>query len=186
MAALSSFVASIFWMVLIFGLLSKYSRKKTNNWSRTPRSSAEQQAERIRAAAGQSSPQAGEPNPAFRMPPAQSKGASRARFANDVDSYSSSDVSGLDKSLEKDRGRKSLRDLTAFFGEDRKNDWMARQMREEARIKRMSGTLDLGAAHDADCDADDLKKEHRKVHLDAVDSGEPGRILKMQQKKRGY
>ncbi len=186
MTALSSFLASIFWMVLILGLLNKFSRKKNNNWSRTPRSSAEQQAERIRAAAEQSSSRTEAPNPAFRMPPAASKGASRTRFANDVDSYSSTDVSGLDRSLAKDRGRKSLRDLTAFFGEDRKNDWMARQLREEARIKRMGSGTDLGAAHDADCDAAELKAEHRKVHLDAVDSGEPGRILKMQQKKRGY
>ena len=45
--------------------------------------------------------------------------------------------------------------------EDRKNDWLAKQIREEARIKSRE---DLGAAHDANCDARALKREHRREH----------------------
>jgi hypothetical protein len=188
MAAFSSLIGAIIWLSIILSIVNKITGKnRRNSWSRTPSSRAEQQAARIREEAGKSNPQtAASSNPAFRMPSAVSKGASRANFVHNVDDYSSTNVSGLDKGLERDRGGRSLRDLASFFGEDRRNDWMARQMREEARIKRMSGTLDLGAAHDADCDAADLKAEHRRVHSDAIDSGEPGRILRMQQKKRGY
>lgn len=49
------------------------------------------------------------------------------------------------------------------LAEDRKNDWLAKQLREEARIARRN-RMDLGAVHEADCDADSLKKEHRKNH----------------------
>ena len=45
--------------------------------------------------------------------------------------------------------------------EDRKNDWLARQLREEARIAQKSD-LDLGAAHERECAADELRKVSRK------------------------
>lgn len=58
-------------------------------------------------------------------------------------------------------GRSSLRDLTGVMLEDRKNDWLAKQLREEANIARRS-ELDLGAAHERECAADDLRKASRK------------------------
>ncbi len=58
-------------------------------------------------------------------------------------------------------GRSSLRDLTGVMLEDRKNDWLAKQLREEANIARRSD-LDLGAAHERECAADDLRKASRK------------------------
>ena len=48
--------------------------------------------------------------------------------------------------------------------EDRANDWMARQLREEARILRGGNGLDLGASHAASCDAHVLKEEHLGRH----------------------
>ena len=46
------------------------------------------------------------------------------------------------------------------------SDYVERYLaaQEEARIKRMGSGTDLGAAHDADCDADDLKKSHVRRH----------------------
>ena len=60
-----------------------------------------------------------------------------------------------------------------FMKDDRKNDWLARQMREEERILRRGDLMDLGASHAAACDADMLKKYHLYAeHDDSVDSGE--------------
>ena len=60
-----------------------------------------------------------------------------------------------------------------FMKDDREHDWLARQMREEAKIRRRGDMMDLGASHDASCDADLLKKYHLYLeHDDSVDSGE--------------
>ena len=48
--------------------------------------------------------------------------------------------------------------------EDRKNDWLAKQMREEAEIYRRGSLYDLGAAHEADCDARRIKLFHVMTH----------------------
>ena len=57
--------------------------------------------------------------------------------------------------------------------DDRKNDWLARQMREEERILRRGDLMDLGASHAAVCDAEMLKKYHLYAeHDDSVDNGE--------------
>ena len=48
--------------------------------------------------------------------------------------------------------------------EDRKNDWLAKQMREEAEIYRRGSLYDLGAAHEADCDAKRIKLFHARTH----------------------
>ncbi len=55
--------------------------------------------------------------------------------------------------------------------EDRSNDWLAKQLREESRIKKLSG-LDLGASHSVACAADELKKFHIARHSDKIDTGE--------------
>ena len=46
----------------------------------------------------------------------------------------------------------------------KRNDWLAKQLREEAAIKRRGSVYDLGATHDVNCDADDLKKSHVRRH----------------------
>ena len=51
---------------------------------------------------------------------------------------------------------------TVLF-EDRRNDWLAQQFREEAALKRRAG-LDLGASHEVECAADDLKRSHIRRH----------------------
>ncbi|MBR6236568.1 MAG: hypothetical protein IKR16_02385 [Firmicutes bacterium] len=47
--------------------------------------------------------------------------------------------------------------------EDRKNDWLAKQFREEAALKRRAGA-DLGASHEVECAADELKRSHVRRH----------------------
>ena len=60
-----------------------------------------------------------------------------------------------------------------FMKDDRKNDWLARQMREEEKILRRGDLMDLGASHAASCDAEMLKKYHLFAeHDDSVDRGE--------------
>ena len=60
-----------------------------------------------------------------------------------------------------------------FMKDDRKNDWLARQMREEEKILRRGDMMDLGASHAASCDADLLKKYHLYAeHDDSIDNGE--------------
>ena len=45
--------------------------------------------------------------------------------------------------------------------EDRQNDWLARQLREEDWIAKHS-KLDLGAAHERECAADEVKIRRKK------------------------
>ena len=60
-----------------------------------------------------------------------------------------------------------------FMKDDREHDWLARQMREEAKILRRGDMMDLGASHAASCDADMLKKYHLYAeHDDSIDNGE--------------
>ena len=60
-----------------------------------------------------------------------------------------------------------------FMKDDREHDWLARQMREEAKILRRGDMMDLGASHASSCDADMLKKYHLYAeHDDSIDNGE--------------
>ena len=50
-----------------------------------------------------------------------------------------------------------------LFFEDRENDWLAKQMKEERKIKNKTMT-DLGAIHDRNCEAREIKTAHEKAH----------------------
>ena len=201
MAALSSLIATLFWMVIILvAVNSAANKRKKNNWSRTPQSNAEKQAEQIRNYANINSPatsggasysqgsSSGQSSAQWKTKGTTTvaNAASRTKYDGAVSSYSNSNVSGLDKGLQRERGSKSLRDLSDFFGEDRKNDWMARQLKEERRILMTGSALDLGASHAADCDADDLKASHRRVHQDAIDTGEKGKTINRRSSGRQF
>lgn len=45
-----------------------------------------------------------------------------------------------------------------FMKDDRQNDWLAKQLREEARILRRGDMMDLGASHDKNCAASELRR----------------------------
>lgn len=53
---------------------------------------------------------------------------------------------------------------TGVLLEDRKNDWLAKQLREEAAIYRRGSVYDLGAVHNVDCEADSIKRAHARRH----------------------
>ena len=70
-------------------------------------------------------------------------------------------------------GSVSLKDSSDnMFLEDRNNDWLAKQMKEERKILSRSDMLDLGAAHEKSCQADALKKFHLAEHDDRIDTAE--------------
>ena len=56
--------------------------------------------------------------------------------------------------------------------EDRSNDWLAKQLREEAKILQSGDMLDLGARHSKSCAAANLKYEHITAHDNSIDTGE--------------
>ncbi len=54
---------------------------------------------------------------------------------------------------------------TVYSMEDRQNDWLAKQLREESRLaRRTSDMFDLKAEHASNCDARDLKDSHARAH----------------------
>ena len=62
--------------------------------------------------------------------------------------------------------------LCDILMEDRKNDWLAKQMREEEKILRKGDFLDLGAGHSKSCNAKELKLFHiENCDADDIDDG---------------
>lgn len=62
--------------------------------------------------------------------------------------------------------------LGKLFKEDRNNDWLARQMKEERKRTVWNNFSDLGAQHDAVCDAKVLRVQHHLRHEEnVVDDG---------------
>ena len=60
----------------------------------------------------------------------------------------------------------------AGFMEDRNNDWLARQLKEEKYLLSHGPLSDLGASHDRHCAADELKRSHsRSCDADGIDRG---------------
>lgn len=82
-----------------------------------------------------------------------------------------SNAKNLSKGMADKRMAGSLRDNSVLL-ENRSNDWLAKQMREEQRALMRSEILDLGARHDADCDAHRLKVAHILAHDDSIDNAE--------------
>ncbi len=62
--------------------------------------------------------------------------------------------------------------------DDRENDWLAKQLREEARIYRNGLGLDLGASHEQSCDAGLIKKAHHARHMKANAANAGAKALK--------
>ena len=66
-----------------------------------------------------------------------------------------------EKSLDAPAAAKKRPLTSTTLRDDRKNDWMAKQLREEARIK---SSTDLGALHDVNCEAREIKERHAALH----------------------
>jgi len=93
------------------------------------------------------------------------------RFAVNVGNYNYS-TGSQHMSIAQLRAGEARDGMSALI-EDRQRDWLARQLREEKRAKkRGEALLDLGAAHDASCDAREVKRLHLLQHDDSIDNGE--------------
>jgi hypothetical protein len=69
--------------------------------------------------------------------------------------------------------KNNRKDMMRALDENRSNDWLAKQMRDEALASRRNG-LDLGGPHESGmCAADWLKESHQMwEHDDSIDDGE--------------
>lgn len=87
----------------------------------------------------------------------------------EADAYSETAEPYFDSQYSEIYGTKSTGRLVGQFSadmEDRKHDWLAKQIREE-KIKGIYGPdgLDLGAGHRNHCDAYEIKESHHIKHL---------------------
>lgn len=102
-------------------------------------------------------------SPAWQTQPRQEKnpGLVKSLKGNTAGEYQEEQMSlerSSSGSLLRSEGMSTLAET--FMRDDRKNDWLARQMREEAKILRRGDLMDLGASHAANCDAETLRKYH--------------------------
>ena len=178
-----SLVFGIIWIIVIvsiFTRVAKTAKKNTNTQNRQYQQNRPQsaQAQQYQYEVKKSSSSNGKPT--FRDVPGSTYGTSRE--TNTLSSAGTgygygafagqSNAGKIKTSNRKDRAPVSGfgSRQTGSFGdnpvllEDRRNDWLARQLREEAAIKRRGSIYDLGAAHDLDCDANDLKRSHARRH----------------------
>lgn len=65
----------------------------------------------------------------------------------------------------KKSGSMKLEDISAYTMEDRDNDWLAKQLREERKaLKSTSAMMDLKMSHMEHCEADEIKQSHARAH----------------------
>ncbi len=141
--------------IIIFANVKKAKKRAAQPVSREPQRSAQAQAP---APAGQPAPLKA-PVP---IKPVTTQSKSRpSKAAREV---SKATTGKAEKAV-------SLHSMGAVL-EDRNNDWLAHQIREERRIKMRGDFWDIGAAHDKNCDARALKREHVLEHDDSIDDGE--------------
>lgn len=98
---------------------------------------------------------------------------------DDFDSDFGTDFEGDNQNFAKmpKQGQKKT-NIGKDLWDDRENDWLAKQLREEARIYRNGLGLDLGAAHEQSCDAGLIKKAHHARHMKANAANAGAKALK--------
>ncbi len=130
--------------------------------------------------ASQTRPPQQAPIPPLKVPPA-GKPAASGKYSDELSSASRSSAKTKPSRPAREVAKaatgstekaSSIRNMDSVLMEDRKNDWLARQLREERRIRMRGDFLDLGASHDRDCDARSLKREHVLAHDDSIDNGD--------------
>lgn len=98
----------------------------------------------------------------MKQPPRLSNNASFVRLSN----------SFISRKEENKVSTKDNSNLCDILMEDRKNDWLAKQIREEEKILRKGDFLDLGAGHSKSCNAKELKLFHiENCNADDIDDG---------------
>lgn len=147
-AGIFAFIASLLPLIIIVFVLSRVS-KASKNQQRS----------------------AGDPNAWLQQHQAQQSKKSAPRQVKSLKKGSSKPLFSQPASSPKAEKGGTLAET--FMKDDREHDWLAKQMREEARILRRGDLMDLGASHEASCDAEMLKNYHLYAeHDDSLDSGE--------------
>ena len=186
-----SVIFGIIWIVVIISIISRAAgRANQNRYRGTSQPSArdreaqllamqQQRREQMTGSASQSS----QSKPTFRSVPGSTYGTTRSVPQNQTTAqrnsgyghgaFAPASTAGkIRTSTRKDTAagsvfgsrRAGTLDESSVLLEDRRNDWLARQLREEAAIKRRGSVYDLGANHDADCDAERLRLFHIRRH----------------------
>ncbi len=147
-------VFGIIWVIAIVAMIVKSAKKANGNAAKTTRPQAPYQAPQNANAA----------RPRQIAPAQQSQQiqqrAQRAIRETNQDRYGAATTVGSSFGQVK----ATRIGESGVLLEDRKNDWLAKQLREEAAIYRRGVGFDLGAAHNVNCAADDLKRSHIRVH----------------------
>jgi len=143
-------IIGIVWIVIFIAIISKALKSSANKQNQRPRMPAQNAA-----------PQ----------PIAPQRSASAPERIRRLNNYGNNSYDTAAMPAGKSRKYDGLgqRKLSNFkendvLLEDRKNDWLAKQLREEAAILRRGDTMDLGAAHEKECDARKLKFQHILRH----------------------
>ena len=172
------FSGLIFWIIIIIFIVRSKKRKGMMKAAKKPIiPSADNMAQRETISRAESRGNV----PQFRMPPAVSKSVAAAqRLREETENYaeryavnpSNYNTSAQHVSIAQLRAGENRDGMSALI-EDRQHDWLARQLRAERRAwKSGEGLLDLGASHDASCDARAVKRLHLLQHDDSIDDGE--------------
>lgn len=156
-----SILFGIIWMVVVITIIakvasgaSKAARIQQMNQRQQQFRMPSQQSQGVRSQSGrvydaqQESMDRARQSQSFRNVPGATYGSSNTGSRSAYSGYKSGPV--------------DVKTQSVLF-EDRKNDWLAKQFREEAALKRRAG-VDLGASHEVECAADDLKRSHIRRH----------------------
>ena len=143
-----SIIFGLIWMFVVISIIVKIAAGASKA-SRTQQQIRQnlQQPQRMVSQQSQGGRTGGQQN--FRSVPGATYGSSNTGSRSSYSGYKSDPV--------------DVKTTSVLF-EDRRNDWLAQQFREEAAAKRSGMLADLGALHEAECAADTLKREHVKRH----------------------
>ena len=166
------FIFIIFWIIVVVVINAAKKSKggaQRSGQQRPPVSAQQPQSYDAQQVGIDRMRQASQGKQTFRSVPGSTYGSSntaKGRPASSGGSQFRSGQSFSDMSRAYSLGQTKASRLaeTGVLLEDRKNDWLARQLREEAAIYRRGSMLDLGASHQALCEAGYIKKEHTRHH----------------------
>ena len=149
-------VFGLIWVIAIVAMIVKSAKKAGGNAAKTTRPQATYQAAQNNA---------NRPRPLAQSQP-QYSAQQRAASAQKAIREANQDRYGAAVPVGSSFGQVKATSIgqSGVLLEDRKNDWLAKQLREEAAIYRRGVGFDLGAAHNVNCAADDLKRGHVRVH----------------------
>ena len=159
-----SVIFGIIWIIIVISIISKVAKGASD-------ANRAQQIQQ-RAAANRVPPQrpgaSGQGQNNAQVYDAQQERLDHMKRLDGKSSVSRTPASGYKPSSAYPSARYNSRPVdvktSSVLLEDRRNDWLAQQLREEAAARRSGMLADLGAMHEVECAADDLKRSHVKRH----------------------